>query len=471
MKPSLESVLSELASRKINSFKIEDYLFKQQLDFVRDPARFKCAVTTRRSGKTVSCAADLLATALTEPFLVCLYITLSRTNAKKLVWRELKKINKQFTLGFSFNESELSAEASNGSVIYCSGASDKTEIEKFRGLALKKVYIDEGQSFPGYIEELIDEVLAPALMDHMGSLILIGTPGPVPTGYFYDCSKGKYSEAWSHHFWTCFENPHLEDAQAAIDQEMKRMGVDKKHPKIQREWYGKWMLDTNSLVYHYSEKVNDYEELPKGPLNYILGVDLGFNDADALAVLAWSDASPNTYLVEEQIARKQGITELVVEIERLRSKYDITKVVVDQGGLGKKIAEELSKRYKIGVQAAEKVRKVEFIELMNDCMRTGTLRAKKGSRFADDCMKVEWDNDKSTPDKKVISKRFHSDICEAVLYAWRESYGFTHQPDKVKPNYLSKEWAKAEEDRMFEDELEKLTKEKEDGSSIWNDDY
>lgn len=466
MKPSLESVLSELASRKESHFKIEDYLFKQQLEFVKDPSRFKLALTTRRAGKTVSCAAALISTALSEPFLVCLYITLSRTNAKKIVWRELKKIDRQFNLKFDFNESELSAQAPNGSIIYCSGASDRTEIEKFRGLAIKLCFIDECQSFPDYIRELIDDVIAPALMDHAGTLCLIGTPGPIPTGFFYDASQGGY---WSKHMWTFWDNPYIKNAKAVFEEELRRKGVDASNPSIQREWYGKWVLDTDSLVYHYDAKVNHYEELPKGKLNYILGVDLGFNDADALAVLAWSDASPNTYLVEEKVARKQGITELVAEIELLRKKYDISKVIVDQGGLGKKIAEELSKRYKIGVQAAEKVRKVEFIELMNDCLRTGTLKALKDSRFADDCMKVEWDNDKSTPDKKVISKRFHSDICEAVLYAWRESYSFTHQVAKQQPKYLSKEWAKEEEDRMFEDELERLTKQKEDGSSIWDD--
>ena len=39
-------------------------------------------------------------------------------------------------------------------------------------------------------------------------------------------------------------------------------------------------------------------------------------------------------------------------------------LVVDTGGLGKKITEEISKRHQIPMQAAEKIRKVEYIELM-----------------------------------------------------------------------------------------------------------
>lgn len=469
MKPTLEQIVNELQKKKTKPFELSNYLFDKQLEFVNDPARFKLAVTTRRSGKTVSCAADLLFTALSDSFLVCLYITLSRANAKRLVWKELKKIDKKFSLNFKFNESELSAEAPNGSVVYCSGASDRTEIEKFRGLALKKVYIDEGQSFPGYIEELVDEVLGPALMDHLGSLIMIGTPGPVPTGYFYECSNGKFSKAWSHHFWTSFQNPHLENPQLAIDQEIARMGVDASHPKIQREWYGKWVLDTDSLVYHYDERVNHYEELPQGSYTYVLGVDLGFNDADAIAVLAWSDASRYTYLVEEKVTRKQTITDLVHQIEYLRNKYDVSKIIVDQGGLGKKIAEEVTRRYGIPVKAAEKIRKAEFIELLNDDLRAGRFKAKRGSRFADDAMKVEWDMDKSTPDKKVISKRFHSDICEAALYAWRESYSFTHVPGKAMPKIGTPEWAQEQEDEMEEAALAyfKAKEDEENGNGVY----
>jgi hypothetical protein len=159
---------------------------------------------------------------------------------------------------------------------------------------------------------------------------------------------------------------------------------------------------------------------------------------------------------------------LVGQIEELRKKYDISKIVVDTGGLGKKIAEEMSRRYKIACIPAEKVRKVEYIELMNDAMRTGTLLAKANSRYAQDCMKVEWDRAKSTPDKKVISSRFHSDICEAVLYAWRESYSFTHSPEAPKPPYGSKQWSDEEAQRL-EEQAEQYFTEQEEASKGFGD--
>jgi hypothetical protein len=438
-------ILEELARRKAatRAFKLEDYLFDKQLEFVRDPSSFKVAVTTRRSGKSTSCVADLIATALETSNISVLYITLSRKNAKRLVWKEFKKLNKEYRLNGEVNESDLTLTFPNGSTLYLSGASDKSDIENFRGMALKKVYVDECQSFPDYIRELIDDVLGPALMDYNGTLCLIGTPGPIPAGFFYEISQDK---GWSRHFWSFFDNPYIAiksgcTHQELLTRELTRRGVSAQDPSVQREWYGQWVLDTDSLVYKFDNEKSVYENLPREiAWSYILGVDLGFDDADALAVLAWSDKSPTAYLVEERITRHQGITELVDQIAEIKSKYDISKIVVDTAGLGKKIAEELSRRYRLSVQPAEKARKFEYIELMNDALRTGALQAKSHSRFAQDCTKVEYDRARCTPDKLVISSRFHSDICEAVLYAWREVYSYTYQSPVTHSLEGSKAW-------------------------------
>jgi hypothetical protein len=402
--------------------------------------------------------ADLTHTALSTPDIIVLYITLSRKNAKRLVWPLFKKLNTKYELGGEVNESDLSIAYPNGSVLYLLGASDRTSIEDFRGLPVKKAYLDESQSFPAYIEELIDDVLGPALMDYDGQLILIGAPGPIPSGYFFDLTR---NAGWSHHSWSFFDNPKLpflsqgKTHQQMLDRELSRRGVPASDPSIQREWFGKWILDENSLVYHYDASKNHYDTLPEGNWTYLLGVDLGYMDADALAVLAYSDKSPDTYVLEEVVTKNQDISSLCAQIDLLRSKYDLTKIVVDTGGLGKKITEEISKRYTIPMVAAEKTRKVEYIGLMNSALRTGRLKIKSSSRFAQDSMKVEWDWDKSTPDKKVISDRYHSDICEAVLYAWRESYSFTYQKPQQEPEFGSVEWSLKESEKMFEAELER----------------
>lgn len=477
-----EEALRELARRRgllgePGTFRLEHYLFDKQLAFVKDPASFKIAVTTRRAGKSISCVADLTHTALETPECVVLYITLSRKNAKRLVWPEFKKLNKLFQLGGDINEADLTITYPNGSVAYILGASDRGSIEDFRGLALKKVYLDESQSFPAYIEQLVDDVLGPALMDHDGQLVLIGTPGPVPNGYFYDLA---HNANWSHHHWSFFDNPKLpfllkgKTHQDMLNRELERRGVKAADPSIQREWFGKWIVDTNSLVFRYTEGANDYGTLPSGKWTYILGVDYGYNDSDALAVLAYSDGHSEVYLVEERITAKQDIAALCAQIDELNAIYSFDRMVFDTGGLGKKITEEISKRYSCPMLPADKVRKQEKIELLNDALRTKKFLAKRSSRFAHDAAKVEWDHDKSTPDKRVISDRFHSDICDAVLYAFTECYHFLYTPKKADAVYGSQEWMREEEDRMFEatkTRLETAQEESEGGLYQPNTDY
>lgn len=443
-------------------FNITSYLFDKQLAFVQDPAPFKTAVCSRRSGKTISCAADLTDTAINNPNVVVLYITLAASNAKKLIWPEFKKINENHKLGGHVNEVELSITFQNGSIIYLSGAKDKGEIEKFRGLPIKKCYIDECQSFKAYIQDLIDDIIEPALLDHAGTLCLIGTPGPVPTGYFHECSQN--SDTWSNHHWTFFDNfklPALSQQnkthQELLDRVLKRRKLTVDHPSIQREYFGKWVLDSDSLLLKYKPSVNDYKELPKQPdYTYILGIDIGYKDADALAVLAWSENDPATYLVEEIIADKQGLTELVEQVQHLQKKYSISKMIMDMGGLGKKIGEEMSRRYLLPVEAAEKQQKMENVELLNDSLRTGRFKAKATSRFAQDSYLVEIDRDKSTPERIVVSNSYHSDIIDAVLYAFKKSPAYSYEAPQKKLQFGSKEWAEAQHDEMFERELEGL---------------
>lgn len=471
-------ILEEIAKRvqdkeeekKRPKFTIDEFCFPKQKKFINDPARFKTAVCSRRAGKTVACAVDLLYTAKNKPGITCLYITLSRTNAKKIIWRELIRLNKLYALGGSVDGSELSITFDHGngeeSIIYISGAKDSQEIEKFRGLALYKVYIDECQSFRPYLQELIDDVIVPALFDYNGSLILIGTPGPVAAGVFYQASHNK---SWSQHKWTIMDNPHIKrksgkDPKQILKEERQRRGISEDDPTYRRESLGEWVQDSNALVYRYNTSKNDYLEVPKSEnMYYVMGIDIGYEDADAIAIVGWSDDFKEVYVVEEFVQNKMNITQLVDQINIMKQKYKPVKMVMDAGALGKKIQEEIKFRHGINVEAAEKHRKFEFIELMNDDLRTGKLKIQKESQLAQDYNLIQWD--RRTPGKLKISDTFHSDIADAALYAWREArhYAYEMAPKKLDPysdeymERLEQEEAEQLERRMNgEDQFEAL---------------
>jgi hypothetical protein len=308
--------------------------------------------------------------------------------------------------------------------IYLSGADNRSEIEKWRGIGWGKVRGDEAQAFPDYLRDAVNDVLLPALMDHNGDLGLIGTPSAVPTGFFYECTQ---SAKWSHHAWTVFENPHIPDPKGYLQEVLQLRGVKEEDPSIQREFYGRWAYDPDALVFKFDPAINCYERLPDGEWETVIGVDIGFDDADAIAVLGFTAGRSEAHLREEVVCAKQTITQLAEKLAALIDKHQPHSVVMDTGGLGKKIAEEIQARYRLPIRAAEKSRKFEYIELLNDAMRSRRFFVPRGSRFAHDAMLVEWDKDKSKNDKLVVSDRFHSDICDAVLYAFRESLHWLHE--------------------------------------------
>lgn len=440
-------ILQELIARHKGKFALEDVCFDKQVAFITDSSKLKTSVTGRRAGKTYACAAYLLHTALAVPKSTSLYITLTRSNAKRIIWPTLMELNHVYGLQAQINETDLSITFGNGSRIFLSGASDSAEVEKFRGLGLALCIIDETQSFKDYIEQLIEEVISKALYDFDGTLALIGTPSPVPTGYFYRCAT---SDRFSHHKWNMFDNPHIrlksgKTPQQLLDQDLARKGVTLADPSIRREVFAEWATDTSSLVFKYDRGLNDYREAP-ALTDFVVGVDIGFDDADAISVLGWSSLEPKIYLVEESIKAGQTVTDLAEEIGRFLNKYNPLRIVMDTGGLGKKLAEELRRRYALPIIAAEKVRKFEFIELLNDALRTGMFKASSNSQFAHDCMLVEWD--RSNPQKLAVKDTFHSDITDSVLYAYREALHWLYQAPQPKVAPLTPLWYKKIEEEM-----------------------
>jgi len=457
-KLSEQQIIEELRRRQAKiikesetpKFVFSDIAFEAQTKFFRsEGGRFRTAVCSRRSGKTFGIAADAIATCLEESNVVCLYITLSKRNARSIIWDIAKQIIKDFNIPAVPNEVELSIRFDNGSKLAIEGAKDKTEIEKYRGWKIKKCYIDECQSFRSYIKDLINDIIIPALRDLRGQLYLTGTPGPVPAGYFYDAS---HSDMWENFHWTAFDNPHMhnppeKDLEITLSEERALKNISHLDPSYRRETYGEWVEDLDSLVYKYDEALNHYDELPKAEYVYIMGIDIGYEDSDAIAILAYSKEHNKVYLVEEHIKAKQTISQLAEAIHELDAIYNCTKKVIDAGALGKKITEEIIQRYGINLEAADKARKVEYIELLNADLRKGVVKAKKTSRFAEDCKLVTWDKDRSTSERRKISDTVHSDVQDSVLYSYREARHYLYEAPKPKHHRNTNEYMKELEDR------------------------
>lgn len=432
--------------------------FPKQNAFIEDKSRYIDVQCSRRAGKTNGLAIRFIRTMRKYPKSQCIYLALTRDSAREIMWPVLQEMNDRYRLNAEFVESKLTMTIPNGAKLVLMGADMQNFIKRLKGRKYPGVGIDEAQDFGPHLQSLIDDVLTPSISDYVdGWLAVTGTPGPVPQGYFFDVTQNR-KYGYSHHEWTLLENPYMPEPGKFIEDLKKKREWDDTHPTLLREWRNRWVLDVDALWIRYKESLNHYTTLPENKKwTYILGIDVGYKDADALAVLAWAedDGDGATYLVEELVTPKQGLTELVEQVQHMYKKYKISKSVIDEGGLGKKLAEEMRRRHGIPVQAADKARKQENVEIMNDHLRRAKFKAHKDSRFAQDSYLIQIDWTKSTPDKIVIKNNPHSDIIDAVLYAFKESPAWANPPElPPAPKWGTPEWATQESERLFEQALE-----------------
>ncbi len=133
--------------------------------------RWKLIVAHRRAGKTVACLNHLLREALTNKDKDSRYAYIAPTykQAKQVAWDMLKSFA-SVVPHTKFNEAELRCDLPNGSRITLLGSDNPDSI---RGIALWGCIFDEYSQQPSNI---FTEIVRPALSDHQGWAIWIGTP-------------------------------------------------------------------------------------------------------------------------------------------------------------------------------------------------------------------------------------------------------------------------------------------------------
>lgn len=445
----------------LEKLKKKPLTFPAQDAFINDKSQFLAAQCTRRAGKTNGLALRFYNTMLNHPGSLSRYIALTRDSAKDIMWPVLNEMNDTHAWGATFTVNPLCMTLPNDAKLRLMGADMPNFITRLKGAKSPAIAIDECQDFGPHVQSLIDDVLVPTMADYEGAWIAVtGTPGPIPRGTFFDIchNQGGYSL----HKWSCFDNPYLPNIRKFVADLKERNKWEDNNPSYLREWMNTWVLDLDSLLIKYDAKRNHYEEIPKGlHLSYILGVDIGMRDADALAVLGWSEQTHDIYLVEELITTGQDITELTIQIEYFMKKYDLQKIIMDEGALGKKIGEEMRLRKKVPVQGADKRRKMENVAFLNDWLRLGRFKAKKDSRFAIDSQLVQIDWEKTTPDRLVVKDSYHSDIIDAILYAFKESPAFTYEKQLAKPPKDTPEYDEMVQNELEENLIRRLKREKE----------
>lgn len=432
-----------------------DTLFDKQRAFHDDPAKNKAALCSRRAGKSRSSAVAMIKAAQKYPNSMVPYIALTRQSARNIMWPAIEEMNRIYGLGLEPKESSLEWKVPVGnteSTLFMVGADQKNFIERLRGPKYPLAIIDEAQGFRSHIEHLVEDVLEPAVADYSGEVWLLGTPGAVPTGYFYDVTTNPQT-GYSTHHWTVLDNPYFPNAKAYLDNLKQRKSWDDSHPTFRREWLGEWCFDPSALIY----KLNDYNLCKdfedNADWHYVLGIDVGWHDKTAFAVLAYSTDNPITYVVQVDGYSELIPSEIADYTKMMIDNYEPTNIVMDTGGLGKSIAEEMRRRFDIPIEAAEKKDKMATIELLNGDLQRNYLRV-----FKDNVDLIHQMHQLQKADNGLEDPNLPNDYCDATLYAWRKCKQYAYQEEKLRvdvndPSWGEK-WAEQYEQKMLRQQNE-----------------
>src|SRR5690606_36795961 len=151
------------------------------------------------------------------------------------------KIAQRFGIRYKADHSNLTLTMPNGYSGWVTGCKDKAEADKVRGEAngFVKIAIDEPATFGDEtLEYLCTESADATLMQTNGDILLCGTPGPVPKGFWH---KVCTSLGWHVDTFTALDNPFL-DGQRYLEQYLERYGYKLTTPRVEREFFAKWVI-------------------------------------------------------------------------------------------------------------------------------------------------------------------------------------------------------------------------------------
>jgi hypothetical protein len=410
--------------------------------FVFDDGRYISLLTGRGAGKTTAQLMRFIRRMVRQPDANCLFIAATRQSAERLIWRDLKRLVDKLRIRVSYSEANLTCEFRNGARLMLFGCDDKKDIQKLRGITYHEVGVDEVASINAeLLRELIEEVIGPRMV---GTLSLIGTPGKVLEGKFYEVTRPNGTEhrpykdrelpefadwiGWSSHAWTVRDGADhgIEAMKGFLVAALllkQQNGWSDTNPVWLREYEGQWIADGSVLVYAFRphdesgamfnlwdppRDQHGFAVLPEGVTDWVygVGIDIGWKDATAIEVFAFSPTHPSRtlYHVYEVYGPKmyaRALAEILIGTALDHNNYGgifgaiggwPIAMVGDFARSGGALLEELSKVYGISVKAADKpyAFKANSIELTNSMLFEGQIKLLKGSNIAKEMTVLQW---------------------------------------------------------------------------------
>jgi hypothetical protein len=263
--------------------------------------RFLCICAGRRGGKTYTCVA-LILRACSEPNQNVWYVSVTYRLTKRLMWRELKKaISPQLIV--KKNETELSIELVNGSMIQLFGADNPDGLV---GASIDVCFIDEAGLMPN-LSDVVEQSIRPALADREGKLILVTTPRGF--NYFYRlcsaCWNFPYPRAErveSNNNWFFYSFTTLEGGRVT-QTELAEMSATMPLKLFNQEMKAEFTTPANRVYENFDYTLNQLAGIELATAHQgkelLIGIDFNVNPMSAVIAVAASVRHPENGYREE----------------------------------------------------------------------------------------------------------------------------------------------------------------------------
>lgn len=297
-----------------------------QLKFLRNPARFKIAVWSRRSGKSKTAFNEQVRKTQLKVG-VYYYVLPTYRSAKAVIFDSLLKEHVPPEIVTKINDSELAIYYKNGSIQRIVGSEDP---DKHRGINVVDVVFDE---YSEEKEELWTAVFQPILRENKGTATFIFTP------------KGR------NHSWKLIQqvrdNPEwyvsiltAEDANIFSPEELAEIKRNTPEALFRQEYFCEFTDGAGQFFRRIRDNVYKPDKVMPRIGDFQIGVDLAkYQD--------WTVITPfnlNTFRVYPQDRFNQvdwNLQKARIQVEFM--KYDKATVCIDSTGVGDPVVEDLKR--------------------------------------------------------------------------------------------------------------------------------
>lgn len=409
-------------------------LTPQQRAFALDSSEYVSGLCPRRAGKTFAAAVKTILWGFRRADALVLYVALTKGQGTRIIWSTLKRFDSEFGLNLKFYESKHQVVFPNGSWVDIVGAERISEIEKIRGNPYDLVVIDEGRSYANSkLEEFLSEVIDPGLGDYEGTCTLIGTPGRIPAGLFYEATtSGKTSIAtFSKHHWSLADNVAMPQLWERAQGKLAEHGET---PRFLVEYMGLWAQDPSDLVFR------DFKPLVPTTDPERLSV---YCTPDAIGGVVTSEVGGFQVIASfrEYFWTLEGLLELVNK----HSQEGKLPVYIGLDRVEKKFAAKLSEFLSRPVIRRDVLPHDLTVPFVADGIRRGEISVGTGV-LADELgvLQYEETEDRPTAGKtRQFAEQLDSSATEALLFAWScSTYRYKKRPN---PSKVAGPWYSDEE--------------------------